>query len=260
MQLRLIRHATLLLRYAGRTILVDPLLAPARTYRSLTLGASSARNPTCALPCPQEELLSPDLLLVTHLHLDHFDAAARALLPRSTPLVCPPSAATCLRQAGFDRLCPVDTGPELVSGIAFRRTVGRHGYGLVGRLLVPVSGFALSAPGEPSLHIAGDTVWCPELCDALLAHRPDVVVLNGGAARLNVGGTLTMSAADIAEVCALLPEATVIAVHLDAFNHCRLGRSGLRAEIAQRGLGGRVRIPDDGAIAYETGAGTALRD
>lgn len=252
MQLRLIRHATLQLRYAGMTILVDPLLAPPRTYRSLTRGASAARNPTCALPCPQEELLSPDLFLVTHLHLDHFDATAQALLPRSTPFVCPPSAASRLRRAGFARLFPVASRPETVAGIALRRTTGRHGRGLVGRLLGPVSGFVLRAPGEPCLHIAGDTVWCPELRDALLAHRPDVVVLNAGAAQLNLGGALTMSAADIAEVCALLPEAAVVAVHMDAFNHCRLGRSGLRAELERRGLTERVRIPDDGAIACVT--------
>ena len=252
MQLRLIRHATLQLRYAGRTVLVDPLLAPPRTYRSLTLGSSAARNPTCALPYPQEELLSPDLLLVTHLHIDHFDAAARALLPRSTPLVCPPSAASRLRRAGFARLFPVADRPETVAGIAFRRTTGRHGHGLVGRLLGPVSGFVFSVPGEPCLHIVGDMVWCPELRDALLAHRPDVVVLNAGTAQLNLGGALTMSASDIAEVCALLPEVTVVAVHMDAFNHCRLGRSGLRAELERRGLSERVRIPDDGAIACVT--------
>ncbi len=50
-----------------------------------------------------------------------------------------------------------------------------------------VSGFVLAAAGEPTLYIAGDTIWCEEVRTALEQHQPDVVVVNAGAAQLAEG-------------------------------------------------------------------------
>jgi L-ascorbate metabolism protein UlaG (beta-lactamase superfamily) len=87
MKLRLIRHATLQRELAGRSILIDPLLAEPGEYRSLTLGATASRNPTAPLPCLVEDLLHPDIIVATHSHFDHFDSVAIARLPKQTPLM-----------------------------------------------------------------------------------------------------------------------------------------------------------------------------
>lgn len=47
----------------------------------------------------------------------------------------------------------------------------------------PVSGFVLEAKTEPTLYISGDTVWCPEVKQALHTHNPDVVVCFAGGAQ-----------------------------------------------------------------------------
>lgn len=50
------------------------------------------------------------------------------------------------------------------------------------------------------------------------------------------------------EVAMAAPQATIIAGHLDAVNHARLGRAGLREFVKARGLSERVRIPEDGEV------------
>jgi len=39
--------------------------------------------------------------------------------------------------------------------------VERHGTAEIGRRIAPVSGFVLRAEGEPTLYVAGDTIFAP---------------------------------------------------------------------------------------------------
>ncbi len=112
--------------------------------------------------------------------------------------------------------------------------------------MAPVSGFVLHSPDEPTLYIAGDTIWCPEVEDALTDYQPEVTVVNAGAARFVTGDPITMPDTDVAEVCHHAPETTVIAVHMEAINHCPLSRDDLQAFLDGEDLSQRVRIPADG--------------
>lgn len=109
-----------------------------------------------------------------------------------------------------------------------------------------VSGYVLKAKGEPALYIAGDTIWCPEVREALQAHQPEVVVLYAGAAAFLTGGSITMNADDVLSVCREISSAKIIAIHLETLTHCLLTRSELGKKIEQEGLGPRVWIPADG--------------
>jgi len=104
----------------------------------------------------------------------------------------------------------------------------------------PVSGFVFRAADEPSIFVAGDTVWCPELESALDEHEPDVVVLNAGGARFVEGEPITMTDEDVRRVRERVPDATVVAVHMDAINHCLLSREELTNAVEG------VLIPADG--------------
>jgi hypothetical protein len=55
-----------------------------------------------------------------------------------------------------------------------------------------------------------------------------------------------MDAGDVIATARAAPRATVVAVHMEAINHCLLGRAELRAAVDDAGVGGRVLIPDDG--------------
>jgi L-ascorbate metabolism protein UlaG (beta-lactamase superfamily) len=248
MRLRLIRHATLIVELSGRCLLVDPMLDPAGARPPVENTPNDRRNPLVELPEPVELLVrNLDAAIVTHLHADHLDETAVDLLPKDVPLLCQPPDEGVLRDRGFLDVRPIEQEGEL-DGIAIARTGGRHGRGEIADRLAPVSGFVLSAPGEPSLYVAGDTVWCEEMAMALDVHRPDVVVVNAGGARFSEGDPITMTADDIEAVASHAPDARIVAVHLEAVNHCLETRADLHQRLHDAGLTDRVTVPEDGAL------------
>ena len=74
-----------------------------------------------------------------------------------------------------------------------------------------------------------------------------VVVLNAGGARFTKGDPITMTAGDVVAVAAHAPSARVVAVHLEAINHCLESRAELHRRLRDEGLEGRVTVPEDGA-------------
>lgn len=247
MRLRLIRHATLIAGVAGKRVLVDPMLDPAAARPAIENTRPDRRNPLVELPEPAEVVVNGiHAVLVTHLHVDHLDDCAVDLLPKDVPLLCQPPDEGTLRDRGFADVRPVDARADW-EGISVSRTGGRHGTGAIADALAPVSGFVLAAAGEPTLYVAGDTVYCDEVERALDEHRPDVVVVNAGGARFLEGDPITMTADDVVAVARRAPEATVVAVHMEAINHCLETRADLHQRLHVEGLEGRVIVPEDGA-------------
>jgi L-ascorbate metabolism protein UlaG (beta-lactamase superfamily) len=246
MHLTLIRNATLAIRIAGLRLLVDPQLDPAGARPAVPNTPNPRRNPLVELPEPPEALVAQlDAVLVTHLHQDHFDDTARRLLPRDVPIVCQPEDAERLRGDGFADVRPVEDAATL-GDIAISRTGGCHGTGEVGEAMAPVSGFVLDAPGEPKLYIAGDTIFCDEVRDALARHAPDVAVVNASAAQFK-DEVIVMGADDIVALARHAPGLHVVAVHLEAIAHATETRADLRARLNAEGLTGRVAVPEDGS-------------
>ena len=250
MRLTLLRHATLRLEIGGHALLVDPML-DAPGARAPVRGTPQERpNPLVELPVSVREAVEGiDGALVTHTHVDHLDAAGvTALIPLGVPVFCQPEDMGDLGQLGLD-LCRCRPGPPVEwQGLTIHRTGGRHGRDdAMVQGLGPVSGFVVAADGEPTVYVAGDTVWCPEVAEAIAAHSPDWIVVNAGGARFLEGGTITMEAADVAAVAEAAPGARVVAVHMEAINHCLETRADLAAALAAAGADGRVTIPADGA-------------
>lgn len=245
MKIRHLRHATFHLQLKALTLLVDPVLGAAGSMTPIDNSPNQRPNPLVELPVSAEAVMKADACLVTHLHRDHFDSAAGELLPKTMPVLCQPEDLDKLKQLGFEDVQPVNPSAEW-KDIAFTRTGGQHGTGEIGKKMAPVSGFVLKSAGEPTLYIAGDTIWCPEVADALAVHLPEVIVLNGGAARFNQGDPITMGLQDISLVCRHAPAAKVVVVHMEAINHCLLTRAELNAFLCQEGLDNRVTVPADG--------------
>jgi L-ascorbate metabolism protein UlaG (beta-lactamase superfamily) len=247
MRLRLIRNATLLVKAAEKCVLVDPMLDPAGAREPVEDTPNPVRNPLVELPEPAEIVVGGlDAVLVTHLHRDHLDDTAIRLLPKDLPVFCQPEDAERLRGHGFAEVRPVDDALEW-DEIRLTRTRARHGTGEIGAAMAPVSGFVLEAPGEPVLYLAGDTIWCDEVTAALDRHRPGVAVVNAGGARFLEGDPIVMTADDVVAVARYAPYARVVAVHLEAINHCLQTRADLHQRLRDEGLTERVTVPEDGA-------------
>src|SRR5690349_4065961 len=105
MRLRLLRNATQRLRYAGHELLLDPYFAPDHSRPPFT---GRSPRPRVPLPGPVEEILAGmELVIVSHLHSDHFDPEAQRLLPKDLPVFCQPGDEETIRGQGFTRVEPV---------------------------------------------------------------------------------------------------------------------------------------------------------
>lgn len=248
MQVQLIRHATLRVSIGGHTLLVDPMLSAKEEMDPIQNANNTRRIPLVDLPFSADEILKDvDAVLVTHTHRDHWDTAATNTVPRALPIFCQPEDELKFHEWGYTDVRPVNATTEF-HGLQITRTGGQHGTGDLARQMGPVSGYVLRAENEPSLYIAGDTIYCPDLEQALEQHDPRVTVVNAGSAQFIMGDPITMDAKDVAKVCRRAPKTQVVAVHMEAINHCLLKRAVLEASLERDGLKGRVLIPKDGEM------------
>lgn len=250
MKIQLLRHSTLLIEILHKKLLVDPMLAAAGAADPIANTPNQRRNPLVDLPMGDNALLeiiqSLDGVLVTHTHRDHWDPRAQELLPKKLPVFCQPEDRAKIDGVGFHSVQQV-INSQVWDGIEIIRTDGQHGTGKMAELMAPVSGFVLKAQGEPTLYIAGDTIWCKQVEQVIEEHQPAVIVVNAGAAQFNTGGPITMTAGDVIQVANQLLDSQVIAVHLEAINHCILSRAELKQAVVKAQLNYRVHIPADGA-------------
>lgn len=244
MRIQLIRNATMKITYAGTILLTDPMLS---ARHSLPSFAGAEKNPTVELP-----LSIPDILdgvqgvLVSHDHPDHLDSEAISALPRDVPVFCQPEDAGRFKETGFERVLPVDDSVPW-KGLFVTRTGGRHGQDKTGEMMGTVSGFVLKAETEPTVYWAGDTVWCEQVEGVIRDHAPDVIVTHSGGAAFPGDAPIIMDVEQTMEVLQAAPEATVVAVHMDALDHCRVTRRMLRESADRAGITpSRLLIPGDG--------------
>lgn len=247
MQLQLIRHATLLLSIKDQNILVDPMLGSKESAPPIQNSGNNRRNPLVDLPSTLPKWSDIDAILITHCHRDHLDDTAKELLPKNVPVFCQPTDVSTLKEAGFTQVVAI-TETYTWKGISITRTTGQHGTGEIGQRMGLVSGFVLAANEEPTLYLAGDTIWCQDVKEALTVHQPSITVINAGAAQFTIGDPITMDIPDVLEVCRHAPVTRVLAVHMEAINHCLLTRAALRTELEKHDLLEQVIIPLDGEI------------
>lgn len=256
-QMQQIRNATVKISYADTTFLIDPMLAKKGTYPGFEdTYRSELRNPLVELPMSTQEILAGvDAVIVTHTHLDHWDDAAQELLPKNLPLfVQNESDARIIRDQGFKDVRILEGGTEF-GGVTLSKTGGQHGTDKMyanpqlAEFLGEAMGVVFQAPGQKTMYLIGDTIWRDEVDQALTQYNPEVVIVNAGYALVTgYEGAIIMGKEDVARAAQALPNARIVATHMDSINHMGQTRKELKAHVIEKGIQDRVDIPEDGAV------------
>lgn len=159
--------------------------------------------------------------------------------------------------SGFKDVRILD-GEARIGQVTLNRAEGQHydSPGLV-PLLEEVTGTAatmgvvLRTDGEPTVYFTGDTVWFEGLETALRNFAPQVIVANTGGNSTPLG-RLLLDDAEVVRISRAAPEATIVAVHMEAVNHWGTSKEQLRKTATEQGFSERLLIPDDGqALSFE---------
>lgn len=247
MKIKQIRNATLLIEYAGKKFLIDPVLAEKSNYPPFPSPVRQDEyNPLVDLPVEVSELINVDAIIATHLHSDHFDYVAKEMLPKTIKMyVQDENDKKDLSSSNFTNIKVIEENTTF-SGIRIIKTAGQHGTGDVLKVIGYVCGIILQHPSEKTLYIAGDTVWCDGVKAAIDEYSPEIIITNNGCNTLLNYNPLIMGTDDIYEVHKAAPNSLIIASHMEAMNHCTLSREDLRKFTVENGFSSSVLIPDDG--------------
>ncbi|MFL5757182.1 MAG: MBL fold metallo-hydrolase [Chloroflexota bacterium] len=249
-------NATVLLRYAGFTLLTDPNFVPAGEEVPLGYGMKTRRLRDPALGIDQ--IPPVDAVILSHFHADHFDRIAEEQLPRDLPIVTTPEAAGLLGDRGFTAPVALETWQQHeLSGEGGRIRItampGRHAPAGLSVALPDVMGSYLemwpsAGESQPSvrLYITGDTIMyeglreIPERCPEI-----DVALLHLGGTRV-MGFTVTMDADQGVEMLELVRPRIGIPIHYDDYEAFKSPLSDFVEAVRAAGLDDRVRYVERG--------------
>ena len=217
--------ATVVIRYAGFTILTDPNFLHAGDHVHLGYGLTSKRltNPATEI----EDLPPLDFVLLSHLHGDHFDRVAERKLNKATPIISTRHATRYLEKVGFTRTHTLGTWEpvDIEKGRANLRLTampGTHGPGPFGAVLPPVMGSMLDFGDEAGsvhlrMYISGDTLIHERLRE-IPRRFPDVdlALLHLGGTRV-LGIMVTMDAEQGLEAMRIVDPRTTIPIHYNDY-------------------------------------------
>jgi L-ascorbate metabolism protein UlaG (beta-lactamase superfamily) len=243
----------MIIHYGVHKVLVDPCLGPKGSLPPYACIRSKPRlNPLVPLPANSESSLSQITHgLITHCrygHFDHLDKSGVLLLAqKQAPVYCNALDASYLARRHIKTIpLKINQKNEFLEG-SITPFPTAHGYGLIGKFMGSGAGYFIELPGEPSVYVSGDTVLNKPVHHVLTNYRPDISIMNAGTAALDLGRPILMPMNELLNFIRMAP-GKVIAVHLDAFNHCQTTRETLREAVLKEGLSGKIIIPADGEL------------
>jgi L-ascorbate metabolism protein UlaG (beta-lactamase superfamily) len=240
--------ATVILRYAGFTILTDPNFLHAGDHVHLGYGLTSERLTEPALDI--DELPPLDFVVLSHYHGDHFDRIAEERLRKDVPILTTEHAAGELKDKGFTAAVALDTweGAVVEKGggrVRVTSMPGRHGPAVVDFALPPVMGSMLEfepGPGRTALrlYITGDTLLYDDLREIPRRYPEiDLGLFHLGGTRI-MGVLLTMDAEQGVEAVRLINPRKAIPIHYNDYDVFKSPLEDFKRAVEEAGLTERM--------------------
>jgi L-ascorbate metabolism protein UlaG (beta-lactamase superfamily) len=250
--IQFIGTATVLLRLGGFAILTDPNFVHKGDHLHLGYGLFTKRLTNPALEIT--DLPPLDLVLLSHLHADHFDYVAEKKLNRDLPIITTRSAAKALRKKGFKSAQGLAPWRRLIvnkeGAMPLRITAmpGKHGPTGVSALLPPVMGTLLEFGKQDPfrIYISGDTLihddfrQIPKRVPGI-----DIALLHLGGTRV-LGVLVTMDARQGVEAIRILKPRTTLPIHYNDYPVFKSPLEDFKREVEKAGLADQVRYLEHG--------------
>lgn len=240
--------ATVILRYAGFTILTDPNFLHAGDHVHLGYGLSAKRLTNPALEI--EELPPLDFCVLSHYHGDHFDHIVEERLQKDLPIITTPEAAEKISEKGFTGAVALETWDSAIvdktnSSVVITSMPGKHGPALADLLLPEVMGSMLQfeSPNHSrllNLYISGDTLVFDELREIPNRYpNIDLGLFHLGGTRI-MGLLLTMDAQQGVEAVRIINPREAIPIHYNDYEVFKSPLEDFKRAIEEAGLGDRI--------------------
>lgn len=247
-----IRNATLIITYKDKKFLIDPWLMPKDYMPGFEMAVNAnVRQPRVELPLSVERIVDVDAVILTHFHPDHWDEFATKAIDKKIPFFVQNEVdQKQIQSLGFSDVRVVSVSGTEFDGITLYKTFGQHGKREIIKPLCEQVNMAYDAMGvvfkaknEKTLYVAGDTIWCEEVVEAIDKFAPDVIVVNACGATLLNGERIIMNDEDVKTLTEYAPKAVIIASHMDTVSHLTVTRNDIRKMKLNN-----VLVPEDNEI------------
>ena len=255
MKIHQIRNATIIVIYNDKRFLIDPWLMP-KDFMPGFEGAmnSEVRQPRVDLPKDFDiNHLPLDAVILTHFHPDHFDEFAVNALDKNIPFfVQNETDLNIIKNFGFNDVRIVSENGTDFEGVKLFKTQCQHGRREVVKPMCEQIGMPYDSMGiafksnkEKTLYVAGDTIWCEEVKQAIDKFNPEIIIINacGATVLVGEGERLIMDIEDTKAISNYAKNSTIIASHMDTVSHLTVKREDIKALKLNN-----VVVPDDNEI------------
>ena len=250
-----IGNATVLIRYAGFTILTDPTFIHMHEKVNLGFGLYTRRMTNPAINI--EQLPPLDLVILSHFHGDHFDQVAVHELDKTFPIVTTPHAAEELSLRGFTNPQQLEKWESIsfVKGdvrLQITATPGRHGPLPVAMFLPQVMGSILDFKIKKDaddlssqllrMYITGDTLVFDEIKEIPKRYpHINIALLHLGGTRV-MGIMVTMDANEGLEMFNIINPRKAIPIHYNDYDVFKSSLEDFKLEVKKAELEDRIHF------------------
>jgi L-ascorbate metabolism protein UlaG (beta-lactamase superfamily) len=248
--------ATVLIRFGGFTVLTDPNFLHGGERIHLGYGMHARRLTEPALDIDQLPPL--DLVVLSHMHEDHFDRVAAERLKKDLPIVTTGEAARELGRLGFRNPMSLATWSTRLfarngGGLRVTAMPGRHAPLALNPLFPSVMGSMLEFTGATGavdlrIYVTGDTLFHDRLKQIPLRYPDiDIALVHLGGTRL-LGLLLTMDAAQGVETVKVMRAGVNIPIHYNDYDVFRSPLDDFRRAAERAGLEEKIAYLAHGDI------------